>query len=148
MIQSIPPSKKDMPKKVILEKDMAEKNVPEKEMPEKAYNEDVQLQGITAVVPFEVFPTLATWLFMWPMQGEVLWFSIMLSREVKYNQESLLTASKFMGIFSYAVKDAVAKARTTSNGSGDVVVFGPFVVAHRFIWTWSMADIPHRLASK
>jgi hypothetical protein len=126
-IQSVPPSEKDVPKKVILEKDVPEKDVlekdvlkkdlPEKNMPEdvpeKAINEDVKQQSITALVPVEVMPTLATWLYMWLMPGEVLRFSIRPSREMEHKRESLLTASRFVG---------------------------PFAVARRLIWTWSMTD--------
>jgi hypothetical protein len=148
-IQSVSLSEKDVPKKVILEKDvpekdMPEKNVqkkdvpkkdmPEKDVPEKAINEDVHLQGITAVVPVEVLPTLATWLYMCLMPGEVLRFSITLSRGVEYRRKSLLTTSRIVGIFPYAV----TKARTTLNGSVGVVAVGPFAVARRLIWTWSM----------
>ncbi|XP_025413053.1 uncharacterized protein LOC112685402 [Sipha flava] len=110
----------------------------EKDVLEKAINQDVQLQGITAVVPVEILPTLTTWLYMWLMPREVLRFLITSSWEMEYKQESLLTAFRFVGIFPYVVKDAVAKARTTLNGPGGVVVVGPFAVTRRLIWTWSM----------
>jgi hypothetical protein len=132
-IQFIPSSEKDVPEKDVPEKDMLEKDVLE-----KAINQDVQLQGITAVVPVEILPTLTTWLYMWLMPREVLRFLITSSWEMEYKQESLLTAFRFVGIFPYVVKDAVAKARTTLNGPGGVVVVGPFVVTRRLIWTWSM----------
>jgi hypothetical protein len=128
MIQSVQPSEKDLP----------EKDMPEKDVPEKAINEDVQYQGTTAVIPVEVLPTLVTWFYMWLMPGEVMRFSITLSREVEYKQESLLTTSRVVGIFPDVVKDVMTKAKTMLNGLDGVVVVGPFAVARRLIWTWFM----------